>query len=53
MFNDTHETARTQFIPVRDVQFAYRRYGRRGAVPLLLLNLLCRESSHVNLKFAA
>jgi pimeloyl-ACP methyl ester carboxylesterase len=38
MSSDTHETARTQFIPIRDVQFAYRRYGRRGAVPLLLLN---------------
>jgi pimeloyl-ACP methyl ester carboxylesterase len=36
--NDTHETARTQFVQVGDVRFAYRRFGRRGGLPLLFLN---------------
>jgi len=38
MFNDTHETVRTQFVQVGDARFAYRRFGRRGGFPLLLLN---------------
>jgi pimeloyl-ACP methyl ester carboxylesterase len=38
MSNDTHETAGTQFVQVGDVRFAYRRFGRRGGLPLLLLN---------------
>lgn len=38
MSNDTHETARTQFVQVGDVRFAYRRFGRLGGLPLLLLN---------------
>ena len=38
MSNDTHETAPTQFVQVGDVQFAYRRFGRRGGLPLLFLN---------------
>jgi pimeloyl-ACP methyl ester carboxylesterase len=38
MSNDTHETARTQFVQVGDVRFAYRRFGRRGGLPLLFLN---------------
>lgn len=38
MPNDTHETARTQFVQVRDVRFAYRRFGRPSGLPLLLLN---------------
>ena len=33
-----HETAPTQFVQVGDVRVAYRRFGRRGAPPLLLLN---------------
>src|ERR1700724_3275059 len=36
--NDTHETARTQFVQVGDVRFAYRRFGRPGGLPLLFLN---------------
>ena len=32
------ETARTQLVQVGDVAFAYRRFGRRGGLPLLLLN---------------
>jgi pimeloyl-ACP methyl ester carboxylesterase len=38
MPNDTHETARTQFVQAGDVQFAYRRFGPCGATPLLLCN---------------
>lgn len=38
MFSDTHETARTQFAQVGDVRFAYRRFGRPGGLPLLLIN---------------
>ena len=38
MSNDTHETARTRFVQVGDVRFAYRRFGRPGGLPLLLLN---------------
>src|SRR6266478_2322319 len=36
--NDTHESARAQFVQIADVRFAYRRFGRRGGVPLLFLN---------------
>jgi pimeloyl-ACP methyl ester carboxylesterase len=38
MSNDTHETASTRFVQVGDVRFAYRRFGRPGGLPLLLLN---------------
>jgi hypothetical protein len=38
MSNDTHETARTQLVQVGDVEFAYRRFGRSGGLPLLFLN---------------
>ena len=38
MSNDMHETARTQLVQVGDVRFAYRRFGRRGGLPLLFLN---------------
>jgi len=38
MSNDTHETAPTRFVQVGDVGFAYRRFGRPGGLPLLLLN---------------
>jgi len=40
MSNVTHETAPTQFVQAGDVQFAYRRFGPRGATPLLLLNYI-------------
>ena len=33
-----HESAPTQFVQVGDVRIAYRRFGKRGAPPLLLLN---------------
>jgi pimeloyl-ACP methyl ester carboxylesterase len=35
---NTHETAHTQFVQVGDIRFAYRRFGRRGGLPLLFLN---------------
>jgi pimeloyl-ACP methyl ester carboxylesterase len=38
MSNKMHETARTEFVRVGDVRLAYRRFGRRGRVPLLFLN---------------
>src|SRR5215468_2585766 len=38
MSNNTHETAPTRFVQVGDVGFAYRRFGRPGGLPLLLLN---------------
>src|SRR5215470_19877199 len=38
MSTDTHETAPTRFVQVGDVRFAYRRFGRPGGLPLLLLN---------------
>jgi pimeloyl-ACP methyl ester carboxylesterase len=38
MPNDTHETAPTQFVQAGGVQFAYRRFGLRGATSLLLCN---------------
>jgi pimeloyl-ACP methyl ester carboxylesterase len=33
-----HETAPTQFVQVGDAEVAYRRFGKSGAYPLLLLN---------------
>jgi pimeloyl-ACP methyl ester carboxylesterase len=33
-----HQTAPTQFVRVGDAEVAYRRFGSRGAPPLLLLN---------------
>src|SRR4029077_2623693 len=38
MSNATHETAPTEFVQVGGVRFAYRRFGRPGELPLLLLN---------------
>jgi pimeloyl-ACP methyl ester carboxylesterase len=38
MSQHMHETALTQFVQVGDVRVAYRRFGKRGALPLLLLN---------------
>src|SRR5262249_59740107 len=38
MSNDTHESAPTRFVQVGDVEFAYRRFGRRGGLPLLFLS---------------
>ena len=36
----THETAPTLFIQAGGTRFVYRRFGRQGDVPLLLLNYL-------------
>jgi len=38
MSNATYETAPTEFVQVGGVRFAYRRFGRPGDLPLLLLN---------------
>src|ERR1700736_4622217 len=40
MSNATYETAPTEFVQVGGVRFAYRRFGRPGDLPLLLLNHL-------------
>ena len=40
MSNATHETAPTEIVQVGGVRFAYRRFGRPGDFPLLLLNHL-------------
>src|SRR3984893_16685916 len=32
---DTHQTAPTQFVEASGIRFAYRRFGRKGGVPLL------------------
>jgi pimeloyl-ACP methyl ester carboxylesterase len=37
MPQDTHETTPTQFAEAGGIRFAYRRFGRRGGTPLLLL----------------
>jgi hypothetical protein len=34
---DTHETTPTQFAEAGGIRFAFRRFGRRGGTPLLLL----------------
>lgn len=36
----THETAPTLFVQAGGTRFVYRRFGRKGDVPLLLLNYL-------------
>jgi hypothetical protein len=38
MPQDTHETVPTQFVESGGIRPAYRRFGRRGGTPLLLLN---------------
>jgi pimeloyl-ACP methyl ester carboxylesterase len=38
MPHDTHETATTRFVETGGIRFAYRRFGRSGGAPLLLLN---------------
>jgi pimeloyl-ACP methyl ester carboxylesterase len=38
MPQDTRETAPTQFVESGGIRFAYRRFGRRGGAPLLLMN---------------
>src|ERR1700684_4013488 len=38
MPQDTHEITHTQFAEAGGIRFAYRRFGRRGGTPLLLLN---------------
>ena len=37
MNNDTHETAPTPFVETNGIRYAYRRFGKRGTVPLLFL----------------
>jgi pimeloyl-ACP methyl ester carboxylesterase len=37
MSNYTHETVPTQFVESGGIRYAYRRFGKRGTVPLLFL----------------
>ena len=50
MSNDTHETAPTQFVQVGDVEFAYRRFGRRRGLPLLFLNYFAANMDNLDPK---
>jgi hypothetical protein len=36
MSTDTHHTAPTKFVEAAGVRFAYRRFGKRGEVPIVL-----------------
>jgi hypothetical protein len=38
--NYTHETVPTEFVEADGIRYAYRRFGRHGKVPLLLLTYL-------------
>jgi pimeloyl-ACP methyl ester carboxylesterase len=38
MNDQTHETVPTQFVEAAGIRFAYRRFGKVGGLPLLLLN---------------
>src|ERR1700737_3990136 len=40
MSNATYETAPTEFVQVGGVRLTYRRFGKPGDLPLLLLNYL-------------
>ena len=37
MSNHTHETVPTRFVEAKGVRYAYRRFGKPGAVPMLFL----------------
>jgi pimeloyl-ACP methyl ester carboxylesterase len=37
MSNYTHETVPTQFVQTNGIRYAYRRFGKRGTIPLLFL----------------
>ena len=37
MSSYTHETVPTQFVEINGTRFAYRRFGKAGTMPLLLL----------------
>ena len=50
MSNNTHETAHTQFVQIGDLRFAYRRFGRRGGLPLLFLNYFAANMDNWNPK---
>jgi pimeloyl-ACP methyl ester carboxylesterase len=41
--NYTHHTAPTQFVEARSIRFAYRRFGAKLDIPLLILHALYRN----------
>jgi pimeloyl-ACP methyl ester carboxylesterase len=50
MPKQTHETAFTEFVLVGDIEVAYRRFGKRGAPPLLLLNYFAANTDNWDAK---
>jgi pimeloyl-ACP methyl ester carboxylesterase len=46
MSNMMHQTAPTQFVQAEGISFAYRRFGPRGRIPLLLLNYFAANMDH-------
>jgi pimeloyl-ACP methyl ester carboxylesterase len=46
MSNHTHESALTQFVQAGDARLAYRRFGRRGGIPVLMLNYFAAHLDH-------
>ena len=46
MSNTMHQTAPTQFVQAEGISFAYRRFGPRGRIPLLLLNYFAANMDH-------
>jgi pimeloyl-ACP methyl ester carboxylesterase len=46
MSNTVHQTAPTQFVQAEGISFAYRRFGPRGRIPLLLLNYFAANMDH-------
>jgi pimeloyl-ACP methyl ester carboxylesterase len=46
MSNMMHQTSPTQFVQAEGISFAYRRFGPRGRIPLLLLNYFAANMDH-------
>src|ERR1700676_3080078 len=42
----THQTAPTQFVEAAGIRFAYRRFGRKGGVPLLFFTHFTGTMDH-------
>jgi hypothetical protein len=44
----THQTAPTQFTKVGGIRFAYRRFGKKGGVPMLFFMHFTGTMDHWN-----
>jgi pimeloyl-ACP methyl ester carboxylesterase len=40
MTTQTHQTAPTQFVEANGIRFAYRRFGKEGGLPTLVVNVI-------------